>query len=156
MARVNVGVNPRYISDQHLIAESVEIIMITGGLKHQNFKIKSKIPDIFNLGTGHINFFKNKILYLKKRLDEVNKELLRRDFHPSTNINLSEYPIELINDWKPDLKSTEIIRKRIIERLLNPKSGVDGKVFHKYCRKSIGPDMNNFIERIKNSEINFV
>jgi hypothetical protein len=41
MARVNIGVHPRHLADQHLIAESVEITMITGGFKKNNFKSKA-------------------------------------------------------------------------------------------------------------------
>jgi hypothetical protein len=75
MARVNIGINPHYLSDQHLIAESVEITMITGGLRKNDYKIKSPIPEFFNIGRGHINFFKNKLYYLNRRLLAVNKEL---------------------------------------------------------------------------------
>ena len=42
MARVNCGIEPLYLSDQHLIAESVEITMITGGLRKNGYKIKTK------------------------------------------------------------------------------------------------------------------
>ena len=38
MARVNVGVNPKYLADQWLIAESVEITMITGSLRKNKYK----------------------------------------------------------------------------------------------------------------------
>ena len=44
MARVNIGVDPKYLSDQHLIAESVEITMITGVLRKNGFEIKSPVP----------------------------------------------------------------------------------------------------------------
>ena len=43
MARVNIGVNPKHLSDQHLIAESVEITMITGSLRKNNYEIKSEV-----------------------------------------------------------------------------------------------------------------
>jgi deoxyribonuclease (pyrimidine dimer) len=76
MVRVNVGVNPLYLADQHLIAESVEITMITGGLRKNNYIIKSDMPSNLVLGKGHINFFKNKIIYLNKRLTAVNQEMV--------------------------------------------------------------------------------
>ena len=77
MARVNVGLNPKLLSDQHLVAESVEITMITGSLRKDGYVIKGKVPDKFPMGTGHINFFKNKLVYLKRRLDDVNNEMIR-------------------------------------------------------------------------------
>jgi hypothetical protein len=80
MARVNVGINPVYLADQHLVAESVEITMITGGLRKNGYKVKSPIPPKFKLGEGHINFFKNKIRYLERRLREVNGEMYNRQF----------------------------------------------------------------------------
>ena len=67
MARINVGINPIYLSDQHLIAESVEITMIPGSLKYNGFAIKGKVPEQFTLGTGHVNFFKDKLVYALKQ-----------------------------------------------------------------------------------------
>ena len=72
MSRVNVGIEPKFLSDQHLIAESVEITMIVGSLKRDKWYIKGQVPTKFCLGQGHINFFKPKLLYLKDRLEEVN------------------------------------------------------------------------------------
>jgi hypothetical protein len=63
MARVNVGINPKLLSDQHLVAESVELTMITGNLRIYNYKLKSPTPLKFSLGKGHMNFFKDKIIY---------------------------------------------------------------------------------------------
>ena len=70
---INFGINPKYLSDQHLIAESVEITMITGALRKDGYVIKGSVPDEYCLGKGHINFFKPRILYLKDRLEEVNR-----------------------------------------------------------------------------------
>lgn len=145
MARVNIGINPRFISDQHLIAESVEITMITGQLRAHGYKIKGKIPKKFSLGTGHMTFFKDKLLYLQKRLYEVNCELLRRGFEPSTNINLNEFPIELRNDWNPSESESILVRLRVAERLLTPLKAKSG--FHKYKRHPI-PDLKSFSENI--------
>lgn len=145
MARVNVGVNPKFISDQHLIAESVEIIMITGGLKKHKFQIKSPIPEKFNMGTGHINFFKNKIAYLNRRLKEVNTELNIRGIHAKTFIDESEYPKELVNDWSPTLSDSLIIRNRISERLITPLKARPN--FHRY-KKQIIEDITQFSDNL--------
>lgn len=153
MARVNIGVNPKYISDQHLIAESVEITMITGGLKKNNCKIKSPIPEQFNLGTGHINFFKNKILYLKSRLEAVNSELARRGIKNSTTINISEYPYQYCNVWKPTKEASIILRNRISERLKNPLKAKNN--FHRYYKQPI-KDMEQFINNMIESELHHV
>jgi len=156
MARVNVGIDPKYLADQHLIAESVEIIMITGGLKKNNFKIKSAIPPFFKMGKGHINFFKNKIVYLKRRLDEVNKEMDNRGFKNSTNIDLDEYPEDLLNDWEPSKIDSEIIRRRVVERLITRIKGKPGSKFYRYNRVLIGDKIDIFANELNNSKLYFV
>lgn len=151
--RVNIGVNPKYISDQHLIAESVEIIMITGGLKKRGFKIKSEIPSKFSMGVGHINFFKNKIKYLNRRLLEVNMELQFRGVDAKTAINELEYPSQLVNDWTPSIEDSIIIRNRIAERLITPLKA--RKNFHRY-KKQIIENVEEFAQNLMESELFYV
>jgi hypothetical protein len=158
MARVNCGINPSFLSDQHLIAESVEITMITGALRKDGYKIKGKVPDQYCLGKGHINFFKPKIIYLRNRLEEVNEEMKRRGFNPGTKIDLTEFSYLCrynfsVKDWKPCFQDTALVRTRIIERLKEPKKAKPG--FHKYYGKPI-EDMDEFCNKLKNSELYFV
>lgn len=154
MARVNCGINPKYLSDQHLIAESVEIIMITGGLRKNGYKIKSPIPEKMNLGTGYINFFKNKILYLKDRLEEVNTELDRRGIKNSTSINLLEWgPTGLAKNWIPSREDSFVLRTRIYDRLLNPIKAKPG--FHKYYGEKI-ENLEKFGKKMIESELFYV
>lgn len=150
MARVNIGINPIYLSDQHLIAESVEITMITGGLKKNNCLIKSEIPQFFNIGKGHINFFKTKLYYLNKRLLAVNNELGNRNIRHSTKIDLNEFPSELWNDWRPNLEDSKIIRFRIFDRLNYPLKARKG--FHRYYKKPI-ENVHDFSCGMLNSEL---
>lgn len=153
MARVNIGVQPKFLSDQHLIAESVEITMITGGLRKNGYQIKSPIPETFALGKGHINFFKDKLLYLSLRLDEVNRELTRRGIRNSTKIQLTEFPVELVWGWTPTLSASDILRDRIKERLLNPLKARPN--FHRYYKKPI-ENMEAFANKMLNSKLYFV
>lgn len=150
MARVNCGINPLYLSDQHLIAESVEITMIVGGLRKNGYQIKSEIPIEMNLGRGYINFFKNKLNYLNKRLLAVNKELTNRNIRNSTSINLEEFPSELRGDWSPALPESKLIRYRVSDRLFRPLRARKG--FHKYYKKPI-VDISNFAYTMLNSEL---
>lgn len=158
MSRVNSGVEPKYLSDQHLIAESVEIIMIVGTLKKDKWFIKGSVPDKFCLGKGHINFFKPKILYLKDRLTEVNLEMKNRGFNPGTSINLLEYecPQGRIFGkayWEPSFQDTCLVRQRIVERLKSPMKAKEG--FHKYYGKPID-NMDQFCEQLKKSKLFYV
>lgn len=150
MARVNVGIDPIYLSDQHLIAESVEITMITGGLRKHGFQIKSPIPDRLQLGTGHINFFKNKIWYLAYRLEKVNDELTRRKIKNSTGIICQDYPEELVKYWEPTLQDSMVIRGRVYDRLLHPLRAKPG--FHRYYGKPI-EDMQAFADEMMKSKL---
>ena len=153
MARVNVGLAPKYISDQHLVAESVEITMITGGLRLHKYKIKGEIPRKFPMGKGHINFFKDKLLYLSKRLEEVNAELRDRGFKPGTHIDLSEFPRELVNDWKPTKEDSEHVRMRVADRIVNPLKAKRGQ-FHRYRSELItDSQMPGFQANILGSEL---
>lgn len=155
MARVNIGVHPRYLADQHLIAESVEITMITGGFKKNKFILKSPIPKEFALGTGHINFFKNKLLYLKNRLDLVNNEMIYRGFNPGTHLDLSEFPSQFVNDWSPSEKDSNIIRERIISRLITRSRGQKGLGYYRYFREIMNEaEFFKLIDTIKTSQIN--
>ena len=147
MARVNVGVNPKYLADQWLIAESVEITMITGGLKKNNFEIKSEVPKEYKLGTGHINFFKPKITYLKRRLLEVNKEMSRRGFRVGTKLDLNEYPERFLGDWYPNKKDTEILRERL-EWKFNRKPN--------YWRYNREKAKNGFLNELLASDLYYV
>lgn len=158
MARVNVGISPVYLSDQHLIAESVEITMITGALKKDKWFIKGSVPKQFCLGKGHINFFKPKPLYLKDRLTEVNEEMKRRGFNPTTKINLMEFEFpqgQIFGKsyWEPSFEDSCIVRQRIIERLTSPLKAKVG--FHKYYGKSI-EDMEQFCSNLKQSKLFYV
>lgn len=154
MARINSGINPKYLSDQHLIAESVEITMITGALRKDGYVIKGSVPDEYCLGKGHINFFKPKILYLAKRLVEVNNEMKLRGFNPGTSIDVFEFNfLFLLNNWRPQFKDTCLVRQRIIERLKEPKKAKRG--FHRYYGNPI-VDMDQFCEQLKKSELFYV
>lgn len=156
MARVNIGVDPIYLADQHLVAESVEIIMITGGLKKNTFEIKGFKPEHFKLGTGHINFFKDKLVYLPKRLEIVNEEMKRRDMKPGTVLNLDEFPDHLKNDYVPTQEASDIIRSRICERLIHPMNGKPGEQYYRYSKKLIGEKIKLFALNLKYSKLNDV
>lgn len=154
MARINVGIEPKFLSDQHLIAESVEITMITGSLRRNGYQIKGKVPDKYCLGKGHINFFKPKILYLAKRLVEINNEMKLRGFNPGTSIDVFEFNfLFILNNWEPELKDSYLVRERIAERLKSPRKAKPG--FHKYYKKPI-EDIDDFCSKLMNSELYFV
>lgn len=157
MARVNVGVNPIYLADQHLIAESVEITMITGGFRKHKYQIKSDVPNKFTFGKGHINFFKDKLLYLDRRLKIVNAEMARRGFNASTDITdvLQEAPKKFVNDWQPSFDDTLEIRQRIVSRLNDRVNGKPGQGYYRYNREYI-EDVRKFSQELLKSNLYYV
>lgn len=119
MVRVNL-INPKNLSDQHLVAEYDEILMLVAYIKkHPEIK---DIPENYCLGKGHMKFFKNKVLYLKKRHENLKKEMKKRGFKTRKTINLANFRSQNKKNWTPKDKDFKIIKKRISEKLrLKPK-----------------------------------
>lgn len=115
MVRINV-INPKKLTDQHLIAEQVEILMLMSYIL-KNPKMDGSEPKEFTLNTGHMKFFRNKVRYLKLRYYSIHKEILKRGFNHEykfPDINPDEV---LYNDWNPSKKDFDIIIERIRERV---------------------------------------
>jgi deoxyribonuclease (pyrimidine dimer) len=115
-----------------LFAEYREIKRVANKVKQNKYSEKSKIPNEFTLNSGHELFFKDKILYLKKRSDELYKECLKR------GINAQDYsdcykdiPIEFYNDWAETTKARELLKERINLRL------TESKQVHRYYNRVV-------------------
>ena len=117
MVRINL-INPKYLADQHLIAEYVEIMMLFGYVKKYPIVEENKMPGKYCLGKGHIIFFKNKLMYLKKRHELLKKEMKKRNFETKKTIFLKKFSNKLINDWKPLKTDKEIIKKRLLWKIM--------------------------------------
>lgn len=124
MVRINL-INPRNLTDQHLMAEYYELLMlISYARKHPDTK---GIPKEFCLGKGHIRFFKNKLGYLKQRHKKIKKEMTRRGFKNRLSVNLKGCRKCLIRGWRPKEKDLKKIRKRLAYKIrLKPK-------YYRYC-----------------------
>ena len=135
MVRINL-ISPRSLSDQHLIAEYNEILMLLGYVK--KFPSLDGLPERYSLGGGHIRFFKNKLKYLEKRHRAIVREMRKRNFSINRNFDLrlkayvqvkdsDEYFRDQLSsahmgDWIPREEDIKIIKKRIIDKIkLKPK-----------------------------------
>jgi len=148
--RCNTGAAPIYLPDNMLIAEQVELLMIGGMLRKNNYQPKSSIPPTFKLGIGHMLFWVNKMKYLKRRHTEVKKEVARRGFKVTDKeIDLNEFPEEFIQDWSPSLRDTTILRERLVWKLKNKPT------IWRYERKYVD-NINDMIYNIKNGKLFFV
>lgn len=114
MVRINI-ISPEILADQHLIAEYNEILMLFGHVK--KYPEAEDIPEKYVLGRGHITFFKDKLLYLKKRHELLRQEMRRRGFNANVRIELDDYPEKLHNDWSPGIEDYKVIGKRLKQKI---------------------------------------
>ena len=72
----------------------------------------------FTLGTGHVKFFYNKLLYLKNRYVDLYDECIKRGFNVTNYISAwDDVPEHLLGDYQPTQQDREIILERIKQRL---------------------------------------
>ncbi len=117
MTRINVGIPPKELTRQHLLAEHREIKRIPNTLSKGKYTLDN-IPTQFKLGTGHVKFFYNKALYLKERYLMIYQECVDRGFNVTYyGDSWDNVPVELMNSYTPTDRDREIIRERIRERL---------------------------------------
>jgi deoxyribonuclease (pyrimidine dimer) len=141
MTRVNL-IDPTLLTDQHLIAERLELTWIPGSaIRSWNSKNGIQVHPNYVLGTGHVSFFHNKIGYLKKRFDLITKEMIRRGFSPKMPWPVMDIPHVLMQDYLPTKDDYKIIIERIIQRIdLKPQ-------WYRYEGKQIP---NDFLRRYEN------
>lgn len=122
MTRINL-VPVSELSDQHLIAEYRELPRIFNLVLNAQYKGKYpldfKISDAYLLGTGHVTFFYDKLIFLQRRLKEITEECIKRKFNIANknDYSLALFNKEWLNDYIPTLKEIEISRGRIQEKL---------------------------------------
>jgi len=117
MTRINVSIPPKKLTTRHLIAEHREIKRIPNTIVSGRAKIKD-IPSKFTLGQGHVKFFYDKQLYLKKRYEELYDECKLRGFNVTYYGDVwNQIPDDLMNDYTPTEEDEKIIRERIREKL---------------------------------------
>lgn len=119
MTRINVGVKPKELCRQHLLAEAREMKRIPNVVAKGKFNLKGQ-PKEFTLGTGHVKFFYDKLGYLKQRYEEVYAECLERGYNVTYFGNAwDNVPQHLMGEYTPTLKDRTITLARIEERLMN-------------------------------------
>ena len=117
MTRINVGIPPAELVNQHLLAEHREIKRIPNCVAKGKYNIDG-MPERFKLGKGHVKFFYNKLLYLKNRYISLYKECVKRGFNVQDYTGAwNDIPKELMNDYIVEANDIKIIRERINERL---------------------------------------
>jgi deoxyribonuclease (pyrimidine dimer) len=120
MTRINL-VDPKELTDQHLLAEYREIRLLCVNLQRT---LKSKrgfreelVPFCFTLNKGHVYFFFNKGKYIHKRFNQLKEELHNRNINAILDFPINSWPKHLYNDWTPSEKDKNIVRERIQLRI---------------------------------------
>lgn len=115
MTRINVGIDPAELCDQHLLAEYRELPRLW------NFKPKSQAPDSFRLGAGHVLWCAQYPGMLADRYSGLVREMLARNI----TVNYPHHPAGAELGARPadtELKrAATIVRARIQERLAGMK-----------------------------------
>lgn len=122
MTRINlVPVNE--LSDQHLLAEYRELPRIFGLVKKAQEKglrpVDCDIPESYRMGTGHVKFFYDKLMFLVERHMNIVNELVIRGVQIQNLSCLmdSSIPSEWYGNFKPSPEDIEVSRQRIEEKL---------------------------------------
>ena len=146
MTRINVGIDPREVPSKLLIAEHREIKRIPNVVASGRYSMDGQ-PKQFTLGKGHVKFFYDKLLYLRKRYIALNEECYARGF------NVQDYrsawngiPVRMMGDYV----STEADRSLIVDRIrqrgfeLCPKVTKSAKefIYNDASRKDMGSTQN--------------
>lgn len=115
---------PTELTDQHLVAEYREMLMVPSALKRsinsKNGLDKSRIGSKYTLNTGHVYFFFDKGKYLKERYDSLVNEMKLRGMNPDPSRIFPTEVFEqndLYGDWEPSIEEININLKRIEERI---------------------------------------
>lgn len=123
LTRVNL-VPVDELTDQHLFAEYRELPRILTNVRQLIDKGKSvddiNIPNVFTFGKGHMTFFYNKLVFLKRRHEELITELFDRGvYHLSIydSINISEIPEEWCEDYEPEVRDIRLSRERLLDKI---------------------------------------
>lgn len=125
MTRINV-IDPKQLTDQHLMAEYRELPMVMGSLRRtiasRNGWQASKVPREYKLDTGHVYFFSNKGKWLERRYNALIAELQSRGYNLDPN-RVADFSVfhnnGLYGDWLADMKAVQINSFRIKQRILD-------------------------------------
>lgn len=133
MTRINVGINPKLLTDEHLLAEHREIKRVCSRVLKRNGDTTGA-PDTFTLGSGHELFFLKYGKFTYHRYIQLREECTLRGFNVSNYVdNWKCYNLfpDLYNDYNPTLDDIKIIVDRITYRISkSPK-----EYFHYYGDK---------------------
>lgn len=125
MTRINSAIDPKNLTDQHLIAELRELprIFTAVNKRIEKGKLFDDIPDKFTLGTGHVKFFYNKLTFLDIRhmllCIEYSERFSKFWNYPidSKHLKFVDKIQKLSNDHTPTPEEKQLLIDRISTRI---------------------------------------
>ena len=137
MTRINT-IDPKDLTDQHLMAEYRELPMVAAALRRS---VTSKrglppIPKRYTLNTGHVTFFYDKSDFLKERYRALVDELRIRGFRldPDRVVDFTPFDSTPQTYWSPTNDDKRVSTQRIVERVGQKPT------FYKYMGQPIDVD----------------
>lgn len=125
MTRINL-VPPSELHPKHLLAEYRELPRIFGAARkwHNRGGDPDKLPPTYRMGTGHMMFFYDKLLFCYERQKELYNTCLLCGFNVTfkPNPQMMEWaPLRLRGNYSPTQAALNINRQRIADRLAEMK-----------------------------------
>lgn len=121
MTRINAGISPIELCDQHLIAEYRELPRVRAlAIRHCELDTLTSPVESFRLGKGHVLFFIDKGQWLENRWRALKEEMQFRDFN--CTLEWRPWPSLMHNQyWQPNDSDIKMLKVRIRDRLNNMK-----------------------------------
>ena len=131
MTRINSAISVKNLTDEHLLAEHREIKRLPYQLEKSHSRL-SFAPFKFALGKGHVLFFLDKQLFIRKRYIVLYQECLNRGFKVEDySENWCYVKPEYMNDYEPTEEERKMLVERIKDRIVNGKKAY----YHYYGRQ---------------------
>lgn len=122
MTRINV-VPVRILSDKHLVAENHELPRVINLAQKAHDAGRTTVTvDRYTMGQGHVCFFYDKQVWVRRRLMLLNLEMNRRGMNPDRKVleaNMDRsgcVPDEFQKDWQETPDDIDVNLKRLHER----------------------------------------
>lgn len=142
MTRINSGLSPSVLTDEHLLAEHREIkricnLYLVRRIKQINGGKVTPIPKEFSLGKGHVLFFIDKQNFTSHRYKCIHLECKLRGFNVTNYINSWEVYGQSITSakGKPEYVPAKAHIQLVVSRIIdNIKTG-NLDTYHYYGNK---------------------
>lgn len=133
MTRINSAISVKRLTDEMLLAEHREIKRLPSVLsKAIQCNSINNVPNKFCLGTGHVKFFLNKMLFIFNRYKAIKNECILRKFNITDySSNFLNIDNQYMNDYIPTNDEYNLLKERIMKRINNSNK----QYFHYYGKR---------------------